>query len=47
MRVRDIMTTTVVTATSETTFQELVDSMLRHGVSGIPVIDGERRPSGS
>lgn len=46
MRVRDIMTTTVVTATTETSFQELVDLMLHHGVSGIPVIDGDRRPVG-
>ena len=43
MRVRDIMTATVVTATSETTFQELVDSMFRHGVSGLPITDGEQR----
>jgi len=46
MRVRDIMTTTVVTAITDTTFQELVDRMLRHGVSGIPVVDGEHRPIG-
>src|SRR5689334_17902496 len=46
MRVRDIMTTTVVTATTETTFQDLVDRMLRHGVSGIPILDAERRPVG-
>jgi CBS domain-containing protein len=46
MRVRDIMTTTVVTATMATTFQELVDLMFRHGVSGIPVIDDDRRPLG-
>lgn len=46
MRVRDIMTTTVVTATSETTFQELVDRMLRHGVSGIPIVDAGHRPIG-
>jgi len=46
MRVRDIMTTTVVTATSETTFQELVDRMLRHGISGIPIIDVDHRPIG-
>ena len=46
MRVRDIMTSTVVTATIATTFQELVDLMIRHGVSGIPVIDGDGRPIG-
>ena len=31
MRVRDIMTTTVVTATIATSFQELVDLMIRAG----------------
>jgi CBS-domain-containing membrane protein len=46
MRVRDIMTTTVVTATISTSFQELVDLMIRHGVSGIPVLDGDGRPVG-
>ena len=46
MRVRDIMTTTVVTATIATTFQELVDLMIRYGVSGIPIVDGDGRPVG-
>jgi len=46
MRVRDIMTTTVVTATRETTFQELVDRMLSHGISGIPIVDAQHRPVG-
>jgi CBS domain-containing protein len=46
MRVRDIMTTTVVTATISTSFQKLVDLMIRHGVSGIPVVDGDGRPIG-
>jgi CBS domain-containing protein len=46
MRVRDIMTATVVTATSNTTFQDLVDLMLRHGVSGVPIVDAEHRPIG-
>jgi len=46
MRVRDIMPTTVVTATIATTFQELVDLMIRYGVSGIPIVDGDGRPVG-
>ncbi len=46
MRVRDIMTSTVVTATIATPFQELVDLMIRHGVSGVPVVDGDGRPVG-
>jgi CBS domain-containing protein len=46
MRVRDVMTTTVVTATLDTPFQTLVDLMMRHGVSGIPIVDAERRPIG-
>jgi CBS domain-containing protein len=46
VRVRDIMTTTVVTATVATSFQELVDLLIRYGVSGIPVIDGDGRPIG-
>jgi CBS domain-containing protein len=46
MRVRDVMTRTVVTATVDAPFQRLVDLMLRHGVSGIPIVDGHRRPIG-
>lgn len=41
LRVRDIMTTTVVTVEPSTPFPDLVDTMLRHGVSGLPVVDGE------
>ncbi len=39
MKVRDVMTSTVVTATPDTTFPELVDRLLRHAVSGLPVVD--------
>ena len=46
MLVRDIMTTAVVTATADTSFQELVQLMLHHGVSGIPVVGGDGRPVG-
>jgi CBS domain-containing protein len=46
MLVSDVMTTTVVTATTETPFPELVDLMLRNGISGIPVVDGRHHPIG-
>jgi CBS-domain-containing membrane protein len=46
MRVRDVMTTTVVTATADTPFQRLVDLMLRHGISGIPIVDDRHHPIG-
>jgi CBS domain-containing protein len=46
MRVRDIMTTAVITAGSEASFHELVGLMLDHGVSGIPVVDAAGRPIG-
>jgi len=46
MRVRDVMTTMVVTATPEMSFQQLVDVMLRHGVSSVPIVDSEWRPIG-
>ncbi len=46
MRVRDVMTTTVVTAQPETPFQELVGLMLRHGISGLPVVDAVGHPIG-
>jgi CBS domain-containing protein len=39
MKVRDVMTTTVVTATPDTPFPDLVDRLLHHGVSGLPVVD--------
>ena len=46
MRVDEVMTKTVVTATPESTFQHLVDLMVRHGISGIPVVDDDHRPVG-
>jgi CBS domain-containing protein len=46
MRVRDIMTTAVIAVGPEASFHELVGLMLDHGVSGIPVVDGSRRPIG-
>jgi CBS domain-containing protein len=46
MQVGDVMTRTVVTATPDTTFQELVDLMVRYGISGLPVLDALGRPIG-
>jgi CBS domain-containing protein len=46
MQVSDVMTRTVVTAVPHTTFHELVDLMVRHGISGIPVVDEKSRPIG-
>ncbi len=46
MRVRDIMTTDVVTAEANTTFHRLVDLLIEHGVSGIPIVDPDRHPIG-
>jgi CBS-domain-containing membrane protein len=46
MRVRDVMTTSVVTAGPDASFQELVGLMLDHGISGIPIIDATHRPIG-
>jgi CBS domain-containing protein len=40
------MTAPVVTATTDATFQQLVDLLLRHGVSGVPIVDDRRRPIG-
>ena len=46
MRVRDIMTTAVITTGPEASFHELVALMLDHGISGIPVVDAAGRPIG-
>jgi CBS-domain-containing membrane protein len=39
MVARDIMTTPVITVRPDTPFRELVDLMMRHRVSGLPVVD--------
>lgn len=39
MKVRDVMTSTVVTVTPGTPFPEVLDTLLRYGVSGVPVVD--------
>ncbi len=46
MRVREVMTTDVVTATKETTLKEAARLMLEHEVGGLPVVDPEGRPIG-
>jgi CBS domain-containing protein len=41
LRVGDVMTTRVVAATPASSFRELVDLMITHDVSAVPVIDDE------
>jgi CBS domain-containing protein len=41
VHVRDVMTTDVVTVGSDATFGEMVDRLLSHDVSGLPVIDAD------
>lgn len=41
MRVRDVMTTPVITVHPGTSFKELVELMLGNGVSSLPVVDEE------
>jgi CBS domain-containing protein len=39
MKVHDVMTSSVVTVTPDTPFPELVERLLKYGISGLPVID--------
>jgi CBS domain-containing protein len=41
VRVADVMTTDVVTVGPDATYGEIVDRLLAHDVSGLPVIDGD------
>jgi CBS domain-containing protein len=43
MKVRDVMTAPVVTVTPDTPFPELVERLLRHSISGLPVVDEDGR----
>ncbi|MFO7280520.1 MAG: CBS domain-containing protein [Thermoanaerobacterales bacterium] len=43
MKVRDVMTTAVVTVGPEATFAEVVDTLLDNDVGGVPVVDGAGR----
>ncbi len=45
-KVRDVMTTRVVTARPQMTIRELAQLLLRNKVSGVPVVDDEGRPIG-
>jgi CBS domain-containing protein len=40
---REIMSSPVITASPETTFRELVATMLQHSISGLPVVDDKGR----
>jgi hypothetical protein len=42
MKARDVMTERVLTATPETPLKVVATRMLSYGISGIPVVDGER-----
>jgi CBS domain-containing protein len=42
MRVSDLMTTNVVTVRSEATLKEVASLLVEHGISGLPVTDGDR-----
>ena len=44
--VRDVMVTDVVTAEIDTPLARVIDDMVRGDISGLPVIDGERRVVG-
>lgn len=46
VRAREIMTRDVVAVGSDATLPEVAAVMAQHGVSGVPVIDGERRVVG-
>ena len=45
-KVRDVMSEDVLTATLDTPFKVLVEQLLLDGVSGVPVVDAERRVVG-
>jgi CBS domain-containing protein len=46
IHVEDVMTRSVVTATPTTGFQDLVATMAKHHVSGVPVVHGDGRIAG-
>jgi len=45
-RVKDVMTTDVVAVHQDTTFHEVAELLIEHGVSGLPVLDDEGRVAG-
>jgi CBS domain-containing protein len=46
LKVREIMTTAVITAKPDTTVGELADILAKNKISGVPVVDGEGRVLG-
>jgi CBS domain-containing protein len=42
VKIGDVMTTEVVTVGPKTTFGEMVDALLEHDISGLPVVDARR-----
>lgn len=43
MKIADVMTSTVVTATPDTSFKHLVELMIEHRISGVPIVDARGR----
>lgn len=43
MKVRDVMTSPVITVAPGASFSEIVDTLLTHEISGVPVVDGDQR----
>jgi CBS domain-containing protein len=43
MKVRDVMTTPVITVRAQATCAEVIEVLLANGISGVPVVDGEGR----
>jgi CBS domain-containing protein len=41
MKVKDVMTTEVLTVREDTPFKEVVDLLVEHRISGVPVVDGD------
>ena len=46
LKVREIMTTPVITVKPETTVRELADILAQNKISGVPVVDGQGRMLG-
>jgi len=46
LKVREIMTTAVITVNPDTTVGELADILAKNKISGVPVVDGEGRVLG-
>lgn len=46
MNVREVMTCDVVTATPDTPLPRVIDDLIVHGISGMPVVDAQRRVLG-